>query len=180
MKSDPKRSLREIYPRRIDVILLILASVIFFVAGLRLPVFTVRKLWESNTYSIMAGVQNLWVDKHYPLAMLILFFSVVFPIAKLTVLLGVWFVRLTDSQRKWILYALTVLGKWSMLDVFVVAVLIVWVKLGSLATASVERGIYYFAASIFLAMIVSALENALAKKASNRKEEQLTPRPTGS
>ena len=46
-------------------------------------------------------------------------------------------------------------SKWSMLDVFVVALLVVSVKLGALAQAHVREGIYFFAASVVLTMLVS-------------------------
>jgi paraquat-inducible protein A len=49
-----------------------------------------------------------------------------------------------------------VYSKWSMLDVFVVALLVVSVKLGSLAQAHVELGIYAFAASVVLTMLLAA------------------------
>lgn len=131
--------------------------------GLRLPVLTVHKLWEQNTFSILSGITNLWQEKYYLLVVVILFFSIIFPIIKLLTLLMVWFVRLSDQQRKWTLYFLAVLGKWSMLDVFVTAIIIVSVKLGALASAKAEKGIYFFGASILVAMISTTLENHLAK-----------------
>ncbi len=180
MNSEPKRSLHEIYPRRFDIVLLILASAVLLLVGLKLPVLTVRKLWEGNTFSIVSGIQNLWKEKNEALAMIVLFFSVIFPVVKLVTLLAVWFVKLTESQRKRILEVLSALGKWSMLDVFVIAIIIVTVKLGALASAKAEQGIYYFAVSIFLAMVASSMESYLAQRASSRKEERLTPRRAGS
>jgi paraquat-inducible protein A len=55
------------------------------------------------------------------------------------------------KHLKW----LATYSKWSMLDVFVVALLVVSVKLGALAQVNVELGIYAFAASVFLTMLVS-------------------------
>ncbi len=160
---DPTKSLRQLYPKRIDVVLLILVSSVLLFIGLRLPVLTVQKLWAKNTFSVMSGIDNLWDENNRLLAVVIFFFSVVFPVAKLAALLVIWFVRMTDLQRKKILYGLEVLGRWSMLDVFVVAVLIVSMKLGVLATAKVEPGIYYFGAAILSAMIATTLENHLAR-----------------
>ncbi|OGW70993.1 MAG: hypothetical protein A2047_01315 [Omnitrophica bacterium GWA2_41_15] len=133
--------------------------------GLHLPVLTVRKLWAKNTFSIISGIMNLWKDKYYFLAVIIFFFSVILPIVKLTTLFVIWYVRLRDNQRKWLLYGLGFLGKWSMLDVFVTAVIIVSVKLGALASAKAERGIYYFGVSIFLAMLVTHLQSNLVNRA---------------
>ena len=47
-------------------------------------------------------------------------------------------------------------GKWSMLDVFVVAVLVVAVKLGTLASVEMRYGLYFFSAAVLLTMFVTA------------------------
>jgi paraquat-inducible protein A len=57
-----------------------------------------------------------------------------------------------------------IFGKWSMLDVFVTAIFIVWIKLGALASAKAENGIYFFAASVLLTMILSSLQSGLVKR----------------
>lgn len=153
-----KKSLRELHPKRIDIIILIAASAMLLFIGFRLPVFTVRKLWETNTFSIISGIMALWKDKYIFLASVIFFFSAVFPVVKLASLSFIWFVRMTEKQRNKLLYYLSILGKWSMLDVFVVSIIIVAAKLGVLASARVEKGIYFFGVSILLAMIVTTLE----------------------
>ncbi|MCX5700447.1 MAG: paraquat-inducible protein A [Candidatus Omnitrophica bacterium] len=164
IKTELKKTLQHLYPKRIDILILIIASAVLLFIGLRLPVLTVRKLWESNTFSIISGVINLWEGKNYILAFIIFFFSVIFPIVKLVTLLLIWSVKLMDHQRKWLLRGLGFLGKWSMLDVFVIAIIIVSVKLGALASAKTEIGIYYFGASILLAMLVTNLESNLVNR----------------
>ena len=158
------QSLQERNPKRIDIVILILLSIILLIIGLTLPVLTVRKLWDSNTYSILTGVQNLWQEKYYVLAVVIFTFSIIFPIAKLISLSAVWFIRLKDEQRKILVLCMEIFGKWSMLDVFVTAIFIVWVKLGVLASAKAESGIYFFAASVFLTLILSSLQSGLVKR----------------
>lgn len=162
--SSSKKSLQEINPKRVDVAALILMSAIFLIVGLTLPILTVRKLWNSNTYSILTGIQNLWDEKYFVLAVIVFVFSIIFPIAKTIMLSYVWFVRLEPERRTALVGWMEILGKWSMLDVFVSAILIVWVKLGVLASARAEMGIYFFAASVLLTMLVSSLQSALLKR----------------
>ncbi len=164
MSTGQAKSLQQIYPKRVDIVLLIFVSAALFFVALQMPVLTVRKLWETNTFSIMGGIENLWVEKNRGLAVVIYFFSIVFPIMKLATLLVLWFVKMTDRRRRWILYGLEVLGRWSMLDVFVVAVIMVSMKLGVLAAARVERGIYFFGAAILVAMVATTLESHLARR----------------
>jgi len=71
---------------------------------------------------------------------------------------------LGEKKRQAVLRWLGILGKWSMLDVFVVAILIVLVKLGPLAKVQPQRGVYWFAAAIFLSMITSMYVDNLARK----------------
>jgi paraquat-inducible protein A len=158
------KSLFELHPRRLDIPILTLIAAFLLVKGLTLPILTVKKLWESNTYSILTGIENLWDEKQQILAVIIFVFSIIFPIAKLLTLGLVWFMKLPEERRQKMVYFMELLGKWSMLDVFVSAIIIVWVKLGSLASAKAEDGIYYFGASILLTMIVSSLQGALIRK----------------
>ncbi len=136
--------------------------------GLSMPVLTVRKIWEKNTFSILTGITSLYDEKFYFLAFIIFFFSLVFPVTKLAALLLIWGVRLSDSNRIALVHWLGFLGKWSMLDVFVVAVIVVSVKLGVLASAEPKSGIYIFGLSILLSMVTTSLVDHMAHKQSSK------------
>jgi paraquat-inducible protein A len=159
------KSLRQRYPRRIEVPLLILLSFVLMLIALSMPLMKVEKMvfWK-NEYSVIAGVHGLWEQGQYVLAIILFFFSVVFPLVKLAALGLLWLAPLAEQRRQAVLRWLGILGKWSMLDVFVVAILIVLVKLGPLAKVQPERGVYWFAAAIFLSMITSMYVDSLARK----------------
>lgn len=161
--SSSKKSLLDLHPHRWDIPAMTLLSSVMLGFGFALPVLTVRKLWEENTFSIWTGIVNMWGSKEHFLAAVIFFFSIIFPVAKLILLFVTWFMRLSGGDRKQLLGFLGVLGKWSMLDVFVTAVMLVWLKLGALADARAEEGIYFFAVSILLAMAVTNFQLKLAK-----------------
>ncbi len=145
--------------------MLIVCSVGLLVAGLSLPLMKVEKMvfWK-NEYSVFKGVRSLWEQGQYALALILFFFSIVFPIVKLAALGVIWNVRLAEEQRQAVLRWLGVLGKWSMLDVFAVAILIVLVKLGPLAKVQPQTGLYVFCAAILLSMFTSMYVESLAKK----------------
>lgn len=77
-----------------------------------------------------------------------------------------WFGRTDENQRASVLTWLDELGKWSMLDVYMVAVLIVAVKLGPLAQVTVEPDLYVFGGAVLLSMLVGARIAKLARKAN--------------
>ena len=55
-------------------------------------------------------------------------------------------------------------GRWSMLDVFVVAILIVTVKLGAFADVEIEPGMYFFTSAVVLLMLITSLMVNLESK----------------
>ncbi|MGB3081558.1 MAG: paraquat-inducible protein A [Candidatus Omnitrophota bacterium] len=163
--SDPKKSLREIYPKRYEIPFLLVLSGGLLIFGLTLPVLTLEEmLVMKSTFSVLTGIANLWKDKQPVLAGIIVLFSVIFPITKLSVLLCIWGIRLTEKQRKTIMHWIEMLGKWSMLDVFVVAVTVVAVKFGFMIHAEPRVGVYVFASSILVAMGTAGWMGRLIEK----------------
>lgn len=165
-----RASLKEQYPRHLFVPVALAASTILFLVALSLPLLHAKqqvlwKRWES-AYSAWTGVVALWHQQEYLLAAVLFIFCIVFPLVKLAALALIWFVRLADHQRTAVLHWLEVLGKWSMLDVFVVAILIVLVKLGPLAQVEPRSGVYVFAAAILCSMLLTVHINRLARLSS--------------
>lgn len=160
-----KQTLRQLYPRRYDIPLLIFASLVFLLLGLFLPVITLKELvfWK-HTFSVLTGIVSLVSEKHYILAVIIFIFSVIFPIFKLIMLMALWFRKMTNEEREVYVHWLSGLGKWSMLDVFVVAITIVIAKISGFASARPECGIYFFGGAVLLGMFVMMRLETLVKK----------------
>ena len=134
------------------------------IAGLSLPVMSIRKLvfWKDD-YSIVQGVMSLWDNSHYALAAIIFAFSVVFPNVKLAILGGIWVAPLTEDARRRTLWWMKALGKWSMLDVFVVAVTIVLSSSKGALDARPQIGLYFFTAGVLLSLVVTLWIEHIAK-----------------
>jgi len=159
-----KQSLMAIKRRHWYMPALILIALGLLIAGWSLPTLELTKvIFFTSTYSIWAGIMELWKSNHHFLAGVIFFFSMIFPTAKLLGLMGIWFIPLAKDKRSRYLDSLEVLGRWSMLDVFVVAVLIVLIKAGDVADANAAIGIYVFAGAIMLSMLTTNVIYKLAK-----------------
>ena len=79
------------------------------------------------------------------------------PVLNLAVLFRVWNGRFHDWRKhERLLHWIGQFGKWSMLDVFVAALLIVTVRLGAIADVEVHFGLYAFAASVVLTMLATS------------------------
>ena len=137
---------------------LIGVAALLLAVGLVAPIATLTKfILVENTFSVLSGVVTLFREGQFFLFLLITAFSVVLPIMKLGVLYRL--VSRSDAMRektRRLLHWMHLYGKWSMLDVFVVAVLVVSVKLGAIANVEMRYGLYAFSASVLLTMIITA------------------------
>ncbi len=142
---------------------LLVVALITLVTGVLLPIITIEKFYlVENTFSILSGVIQLFVEKHYFLFLLIGLFSILLPILKLGVLYQILDAPVGNGVRtRRYLHWMHLYGKWSMLDVFVVAILVVSVKLGAIASVEMHYGLDAFAVSVLLTMFITARVVAL-------------------
>ncbi|MCI0505529.1 MAG: paraquat-inducible protein A [Gammaproteobacteria bacterium] len=138
------------------LILLVIASCLL-VMGLILPMMTITKLLMfSNSFSVLSAVVELLENGHLLLFAVVAGFSIVVPILKIGVLFGLLLNRTANSSTvKKLLHLMHEYGRWAMLDVMVVAVLIVTVKLGAIASIEVHSGLFVFGLSVLLIMFIT-------------------------
>ena len=141
-------------------------TLILLCVGLFAPIITLKKfvLFE-NTFSVLGGAIELLKEGHIFLFVVITGFSILLPLLKIGILnrlLGATDNKV-DNLDKY-LHWMHLYGKWSMLDVFVVAILVVSVKLGVIASVEMRYGLYAFAAAVILTMYVTAKVVSLADK----------------
>ena len=122
-----------------------------------MPFFTTVRFWFfRESHSLLSTIYELGQANEWFLCVVVGVFSVVFPAAKLAAL----FRAATHSDPAHASESLALvenLGKWSMLDVFVLAIFIVVIKMGSVITASLAPGAYCFVLSVVLAMASTML-----------------------
>ncbi len=152
------RSLIRTFPKQgIIINLLLLASLASLIIGITAPLLTLEKLYFfENTVSLVSTVKELFYQKEWFLFIVIALFSLCIPILKISGLLLI----LNMEYKKGsffdkTLHLIEIIGKWSMLDVFVVALLLVSVKLGVLAKVEVHYGLYAFTISVLLTIGLS-------------------------
>ncbi len=160
--SSPARALFRAHPKRLDVPLVLAGCALALWYGLTEPVITVdRLIFGKVPYTVWGGVKGLWDDKDRALAVVVFLFSFVTPIAKLALLGWLWFLPSSTAVRVRVLEAMEAVGRWSMLDVFAVAILIVANKM----QVAAERGIYWFCAAILASMVLATLVRRAARSA---------------
>ena len=125
--------------------------------GVSIPAFDVTQFFFfTDRFSILGSISTLISENEWGIALLIAVFSLAFPSLKLIALAKLlWWDDINHDSSRRTLKLITFLGKWSMADVFVVALLILSVKSNILANAQTAPGIYAFAASALIAMGIS-------------------------
>lgn len=115
---------------------LLVTSVILYIPANTLPIMNTRYLGQDEPSTILGGVIVLWEQGSYPVASIIFIASVLVPIGKMVALalLNYSVQKDSDIKRKERvqLYRITeFVGRWSMVDVFVVAILVSLIQLGN-------------------------------------------------
>lgn len=122
--------------------LLLLISSVSFGLGISLPLMRFEKLYFfSETPSLLNIIADLWNGSEVFLALIVVCFSILFPLIKL--MTGFEIILNGKSQSGLASY----LAKWSMLDVLLVAIAIFAAKTSGLASAVSQPGLWFFAIS---------------------------------
>jgi paraquat-inducible protein A len=138
---------------------LIAAYVLYLPANL-LPITVTRSIFGTQQDTILSGVVYLWHSGSWPIALVVFVASIVVPLLKLFSLT----LLVVSVQRRWrwdplrrtkLYRFLEVIGRWSMLDVYVVTILVALVQAESLATISPGSGVLAFAAVVVLSMLAT-------------------------
>jgi paraquat-inducible protein A len=135
--------------------LLLTISFTLNVIALRMPFMDLRRGLSTHPYSLGASVKLLWESKLYVLAGVVVAFSMVFPFIKLGVMACVLFGRVReDRERRWIEFVESY-GKWSMLDVFLVCIMLALANDQFWIDARPRAGLSCFTLAIMASMLTS-------------------------
>ncbi|MGE5284514.1 MAG: paraquat-inducible protein A [Actinomycetota bacterium] len=139
---------------------LIIAAAICYLPANILPVMTTRTLQSVKPDTIISGVVHLYESGSWVLALIVLVASVMIPLGKLialSYLLITVQLRSTRRRRERVrLYRLLkVIGRWSMLDVFVATFVVALVQLRPYMSVTPGRGVLFFTAVVILTIFAA-------------------------
>jgi paraquat-inducible protein A len=153
--------------RGLPIMLMLFFALALFMAGIFRPFTEITKLWLfQNKVSVYDGLVVLMKSREYFLFTILLVFTVIFPFVKILSLLTISLKSGLSKQRVVQLYGfVSHLGKWSMLDVFVIATLVILLKSGGLAAIKIQDGFFLFFASVMLTQLASLWIGLIAHRA---------------
>ncbi len=131
-------------------LLVLSAGMIAF--GLNTPAITVRSLYVFTTdYSILGGIRSLFQGGQVLLGILVLVVSVIFPLTKIALgLIALSTRTIWPHGTRLLILALSRLSKWSMLDVFAVALAVIVLNGKLFTNADLRTGLWLFAGGVLL------------------------------
>lgn len=158
-RCNARLDVRRKHSLQVTFALLVTALVLYIPANL-LPMMVTEKLGEVEYNTILGGIIVLWQEGSQPIAIVVFVASVLVPVLKFIILFYLCYcaARQGDISAKTRvnLYRLTeFIGRWSMVDIFVVAVLVALIQLDHLLNVQPGNGTIAFAAVVILTMFAA-------------------------
>jgi len=132
------------------------AALAMFWPAILLPIVEIERLGHRHSSSLLFGVLDLFHHGSWFVGLVVLLFSIVFPITKIVMLLELSLLNLLHRRHKAQTYRLMEhVGRWSMMDVLLLAFLVMLVKLGTLVEFHFGPAVIAFVACVVLSMSAS-------------------------
>ena len=136
----------------------LLVGILAYIPANIMPIMDTLSLTGNTSDTILSGVAALFADGGYFVAIIVFVASVCIPVIKFVAIAGLalslhfhW--AMSESTRQYLHVITEFIGRWSMIDVFVVAVLAALIQLGAVIKVVPGPGINWFALSVVLTML---------------------------
>lgn len=162
---------------------LLIAAAVMYVPANLLPILSTRELGITTDSTIVAGMVQFWSTGAYPIAIVIFTASILIPLLKIMALLWLCAAAkgIVPHSAKVLgkVYWITeLLGRWSMVDIFVVAILVAMVQLGNYMIITPGTGALAFAGVVMLTMFAAmSFDPKLLWDQLEREEDMSTAQP---
>ncbi len=136
-----------------------LGAIALYIPANLYPFMTMHYGGQYKYTTIMDGIRTLFEDNMWATGTIVFMASVIIPIFKLLSLLFIITADLLNvaaTARTSLLAFVDFIGRWSMLDIFLVAIMVALVKFGSFATVTADIASYLFGGVVILTMLASA------------------------
>jgi len=138
----------------------VIAAMVLYIPANMLPVMDTSSLFGAQTDTILSGVVYLWTSGSWPLAIIVFIASIAVPMLKIIALVFLvltaqlhW--RWLPKRRARIYRVVELVGRWSMLDIYVITILVALVQFNALATIKAGPGAMAFGAVVVLTMFAA-------------------------
>ncbi|MCH2210475.1 MAG: paraquat-inducible protein A [Fuerstiella sp.] len=132
------------------------AAFLLFWPAVLCPVLKIDQLGQQSESSIISGILELLSHGNWFVGTVVLLFSIVFPLTKIVLLLELSLLEILHRRHKAVtLRAIEQVGRWSMMDVMLLAFLVMIVKLGRLVEFQLGPAVFAFILCVSMSMVAS-------------------------
>ncbi len=133
-----------------------LGAFILFWPAVLLPILEIERLGHHHKSSLLGGIFEMLGHGEWFVGAIVLLFSIVFPLVKIALLLELSLVKLLHRRHRALTYRLMEgTGRWSMMDVMLLAFLVMLVKLGGIVAFHIGPGVVAFSLCVILSLAAS-------------------------
>ena len=156
---------------------LLTIALVFNVLALTIPFLELSMLLEPvMIYDLPRSVWLMWQQGLYLISILILGFSIIFPLLKIAGMFTAWFIPRSFRKQERILGLVKNLGKWSFMDILVVSLLLAMTNDQWAISATPRIGVYFFILSIIISMTTSEILHMMMLRLSVRLGHESPPK----
>ena len=138
---------------------LLLSAFCLYIPANIFPFMTIELYGNRNSSTIWTGIESLMDQKSYSIALIVFLASILIPVLKLIILIYLSATAGNGQRPKFkmgLYHFVEAIGRWSMLDIFLLAVMVAIVKLGKWTQVEPERGAALFLLVVIFTMMASA------------------------
>jgi len=133
-----------------------MAAFILYWPAILLPILSIEKFGHHHESSLLIGTIELLREGSWFVGAVVLLFSIVFPLIKIVLLLELSLLGLLHRQHKARTYrVMEFAGKWSMMDVMLLAFMVMLVKLGTMVQFQFGPAVWAFVLCVAMSMLAS-------------------------
>lgn len=133
-----------------------LGALVLYFPAILLPILKIEKLGHHHQASLLGGTIDLLLQGSWFVGLVVLLFSIILPLVKLLALLELSWIGVTHRRhRAWTYRVVEWAGRWSMMDVLLLALLVTMVKLGDLVQFRLGLAVAAFVMCVVMSLIAS-------------------------
>ncbi len=141
-------------------IALMAAAAALYIPAMTLPVMTLQELGDVAPTTIVEGMVEFWTNGDYPIALVIFTASILIPLLKIVALAWLCAAALgrvhpSPKMLAKVYWLTELLGRWSMIDIFVVGILVALVQIGTYMSVTPGPGALAFGSVVILTMFAA-------------------------
>ncbi len=135
-----------------------LGALLLYFPAILLPILSIEKLGHHHQASLLGGTFDLLWHGSWFVGTVVLLFSIIVPLAKILALVELSWISLTGrAHRAWTYRVVELAGRWSMMDVLLLALMVTLVKLGDLVEFKLGPAVWAFILCVVMSLIASAM-----------------------